>query len=540
MNDLIIPSSNHIQCTLIQPAFVKESGWAAFGEHFGVEFSPSPGPGVTPHTSRVLICENVEEVIKSCGPARTFVAPEVASTRGEDIDSIEICGEIPGKAWLRGQLLNLQKTMRVEPIPLRIGVEVMARCKAGPVWVREVVGGAVIDRVALPLPESAATPNSSVFDWLNSETFPQLLPFIQFLREVTGEHRWHFQPKACFMFDDPNLHAQSYGFIDYRKLIAQAVRHRYHVSFATVPLDGWFVSTKAAMLFRDSKAQLSLLVHGNDHVHHELARAYSREQREALLRQALRRIRQMEMKAAVEVCRVMAAPHGACNEDMLRDMARFGFEAACISHGSLRYHNRERAWTRGLGSRPAVIVEGLPVFPRFPMTAANARQNALLAAYMDQPIVPMGHHGDVASDLELLNGLADHINRIGSVQWVRMSEVARTHFQWRTEAETVVVRRFSRLTRLIVPEDVTCLRVDPLPGGDIAQTSYSIEGARLSKRDCRPGDVVRVVPGEAVWLGPSRSEYLNLETGMIPSFKFWPVARRVAGEVRDRIKPWLC
>ena len=47
------------------------------------------------------------------------------------------------------------------------------------------------------------------------------------------------------------------------------------------------------------------------------------------------------------------------------------------------------------------MVAGLPVISRFRIS--RECQNAiLLAAYLDQPIIPVGHHQDVAGGLDLL------------------------------------------------------------------------------------------------------------------------------------------
>lgn len=536
MYELITPASSRIQCGFgVQSAFT-DASLAAFGVAFGVEFILGAGPGSLPSIPLVLIGEATEGLLKHGGSRRAFLAPAEATSRGEEIDRIEICGEVPGKPWLRHQTLKLPKAMRVEPLQLRSGAEVLGRSKAGPVWVREVVGGAFVDRVALPLPVLA--PDRPVFEWFNSNTFPQLLPLLQFVREVTGEHRWNATRKACFMFDDPNLHAQSYGFIRYRELASRARESRYHVSFATVPLDAWFVSSRAAALFRENKAQLSLLIHGNDHLSNELARDFTENERLALLGQALRRVRQLEVRSGVEVCRVMAAPHGACRENMMRDMARSGFEAACISHGSLEYHNRKCSWSRTVGNQPAEIIAGLPIIPRFPISA-DILQKVLFAAYLDQPIVPMGHHQDVAGGLDVLDRLAEQINSLGGVQWTCMSEIAKTHFQWRMDAETLVVRPCSRLARISVPGGAARIRVELPPHSGFDPIQYTLVGESGARRDLDATGSATVSVGETVYLKPASQEDADLSGTPLPRLKCWPILRRVASEVRDRARPWL-
>ena len=151
------------------------------------------------------------------------------------------------------------------------------------------------------------------------------------------------------MFDDPNLHWPTYGFIDFAQIAAHAQMHNYHVSFATIPLDTWFVHMPTAALFKQHSDRLSLLIHGNDHITEELARDYSEKERSRILLQALGRIGELEHRSGVVVSRVMVAPHGACSEKVLEEMAQLGFESACISSGSLRHYNGQATWLRTIG-----------------------------------------------------------------------------------------------------------------------------------------------------------------------------------------------
>lgn len=534
----VTPRAVRIQCGAPESAWLAETALAALGAAFDAEFV-LPAPVADGSENPLLVFGNgLPAALKgSCATRVLLISMEAGST-GAVIDEIEVCGSLPGKEWLCGHKLALPKPTRIVPLlDVPADAEVLARSKAGPVWVREPAGDRIVDRVAWELPVPIA--GQAVFEWLNAETFALWLPVLQFVREVTGRHLWNATLKACFMFDDPNLHARKYGYLRYDELIQHCRQSRYHVSFATIPLDGWWVSSRAAALFREHKEQLSLLIHGNDHTRQELAQPYGNEARQALLGQALRRIHQLEVRSGVEVCRVMAAPHGACREDMMGEMARFGFEAASISHGSLRAHNRERAWTRNLGSRPAECIAGLPIFPRFQM-AADKFQTVLFSAYLDQPIIPMGHHQDVASGLDLLDSLADQINRLGPVRWSAMSGMARSHFQWRRSGETLVVRPFSALLKIQIPEGTVRLQVVPDPNSQFNRSRYACSANhRDGFLEFEPSEGVAVAGGTTVWVKPVVPESLDPGKVSPPRFKVWSLARRIACEARDRTAPWL-
>src|SRR5260370_19758270 len=117
------------------------------------------------------------------------------------------------------------------------------------------------------------------------------------------------------MVDDANVHWTSYGFLSYKKLVDQAKSRRFHVAFATVPLDAWLPNATAVKLFRDYPEQFSLLVHGNDHSKRELSQSRTEESYLRLAAQSLRRIDRLEKITGLHVARVMAPPHGACTTE---------------------------------------------------------------------------------------------------------------------------------------------------------------------------------------------------------------------------------
>ena len=52
------------------------------------------------------------------------------------------------------------------------------------------------------------------FQHLTETRFLNVVPLIEWLRALSDLRQWKFPPlRACFMFDDPNLHSERYGFI---------------------------------------------------------------------------------------------------------------------------------------------------------------------------------------------------------------------------------------------------------------------------------------------------------------------------------------
>lgn len=432
----------------------------------------------------------------------------------------------------RGRALSSKVTAGFGALKLAAGETALASIDGQVIWSLRKTDRARHYRTSLPLPQ---IPEGGNFQNLfNGERFLELLPLVHWLREICEENDHQGLPlRAQFMFDDPNLHWPSYGYVDYREIAARAAKANYHVSFATVPLDNWFTHQPTAKIFRENPRRLSLLVHGNNHVHQELLQNYTPEERVFLLRQSLLRIEQLEAAAKVGVSRVMAAPHGACSEEMLAELPKCGFAGATISHGSLRAHNRARSWVKSLGYRPAEIIKGCAVMPRWRL-ASNAHNTILLAAYLRQPIILVGHHGDLKGGLELLDSLAGFINSLGTVAWLDTAEMAEINYRWRMEGDVFRLQPLGSRVRVTIPKGLKSLAVDS--GSQAGWQTWRVSSARVAARSIEAGTIVD--------LAGATSEELLLEVPAQPSVKldeistrriFRPFVRRLATEARDRL-----
>ncbi len=341
------------------------------------------------------------------------------------------------------------------------------------------------------------------------------------------------------MFDDPNLHWKTYGYVKYGELANHAARHNYHVSFAMVPMDGWYVHAETARIFRENKRWLSLLIHGNNHTSFELTQKHSDGMYQATAVQALQRIERFEKTSGIEVSRVMAAPHGACSHDMATALLQTGFEAACISRGSIMARNPDSVWPVTIGLNPAEFLgEGLPVIPRI-LLQRECELNMILAAFLGQPIIPVGHHEGLAGGLDLLRELAETINATGDVQWMDMGSISRSNFCTRREGDILHVKMYSRRIRLNVPEGVRLLYVhrpwldEGVPEGLVLQNGNtdsvqfaSYQGEAVPIESCTEIDLISAHPN-----------LVNHGSVPLPRTPLWAIARRQLCEARDRLKP---
>jgi hypothetical protein len=437
----------------------------------------------------------------------------------------------------RGRVLpdkSLVSACRLRP---QVGDVILAMKSDEVLWLRRRQGTSSIDLVATQAPNLAE--DGHLFEFFQKDNWARLLPLLHFLREVTD---WKLPPlRACFMFDDPNLHWKSYGYVNYAKLAKHAEAHNYHVSFATVPLDGWRAHSGAVSLFREHKRWLSLLVHGNNHTFRELGQVYTDLNRRGLAAQALSRIKHLERISGLDVPRVMAPPHGACLHETATALLQTGFEAACISRGSIMAFNPGAIWPATVGLNVAEFLgDGLPVLPRFRMRR-DCLRDIMFAAFLGQAIIPVGHHGDISDGLDLLQGLAEIINSLGDVKWIDMKSIARSNFCTRREDRILDVRMHSRHIALKVPTGFDRILVDRPWLGESKRERLGVRNGNSdftffeSPRD----EAIPVQSGAEVEIYSDYPEKIDYNNVVLPRTPLKAIARRQLCEARDRLAPTL-
>jgi hypothetical protein len=436
--------------------------------------------------------------------------------------------------WVPQSFRGLRLVESIAPPPLTSAPsdEVLALSGGSPVWVRRPAAGAV-SYVTSVLPEQLK-PGESLRDHFCARRFFSLLPLLDFVHMLLREAGWEQPPlRASFMFDDPNLHWTSYGYIDFDRVRRHAARHGYHVAAAMVPRDMWYAHRTAANIFRENNRALSLLIHGNNHVRRELGREMPAGKAAALARQAVRRTAAFERRTGIPVSRVMAAPHGTCSEQMLSALLAAGFEAICIGGAQPWLHDGGSAGGRRWHS--ADLVRGLPVIPRFHFD--DPPEDVVFRAFLRQPLVVYGHHNDLAAGLELLEGWSSRINSLGEVRWMSLDRISRTNVITRREGTALRLRLFTRQARVDVPEGVDELVIE-LPDADAK--AVTVSGVAETAGPVGPAAAVRVSvsgPGALdVRSVPVDADVDDAPRLIVEPFAF---ARRVLAEGRDRVLPLL-
>lgn len=489
------------------------------------------GPGFTP-----------EQAVASSG-GRPFLAFASAhGPVGAPVPTEVTFANLPALPQpLAGQRLSLSTEFPVTctPVAALSGFSSGATIGGQSIW--QVASTARGLSLLVGTPPPSLPRDKHLSEILNGEIFLEALPPWLFFRALASGPKWTPAPyRACLIVDDPNLHFPGYGHIDYAGLVEFARTTPFHAAMATVPLDSWFVNSAAARIFRKNPGALSLHVHGNNHLHYELAHPFTREQRAALVRQSLERTSRTEAKGRVAVDRVMAPPHGVCAPEMMELLWRGGFDGMTTNRWSLWKHTVPTTLPADSGFRPADwLAGGLPVVPRFRFLSSICRNEIVFAALFGQPIIPYGHHLDFVKDMAAVRETVAMVNALGPVKWMSMREVLETNFESLVEQSTLRLRLFSRRIKGILPPGITRLQVELPPGAVVEGTQVKISWQTAQK----PGSAT-TGRGEAVALPAGASYEVQLVT-MAPasatpalpantSLRLW--GRRLASEARDRLQ----
>ena len=404
---------------------------------------------------------------------------------------------------------------------------VLAATDAGPAWTR-AAGPPALCRVAAALPE--LEPPAALREML-AERPLAMLALIEFLRAVGERHADRPPPlRATFLFDDPNLRWRTYGFIDFRRLLAHAEAHGYHAAMATIPLDAGRQHRATVELFRRRPERLSLVYHGNDHLSGELLRADDVGRATSIAAQALRRAARIESRYGLRVDRVMTPPHGMCSAQVARVLGPLGFDALCAIH-PLPWTERVPPSRPLAGWQPAEFAAGCAVVPRLPLTAG--RTEIALRAYLDQPLVLYGHHDDLAGGLDPLARTAAEVNRLGPVRWASLGEIALSNAATRLRESTLRVRPYSHRLRLDASgaEEIV---VEGQPGA-----GETFEGWSGAGRHGLPFDEAVRFERREIEIRLSPRAPIDPYGVAAPPVSAWPVLRRAATETRDRLRPLI-
>jgi hypothetical protein len=452
-------------------------------------------------------------------------------------DSAHLDGRLRGRCLWHTALPD-RFALKVEP-----GDEVLAERGGKPDWLLRKNHDGQAHIVSMPLPK--LQPGDLPARYLSGGSFISLLPLVHFLREFTADSRWKRPPvMACMIIDDPNLHWISYGFLGFENMLARVKSVGAHVAFATIPLDAWGFHPKTVRLFRDHQRDFSLLYHGNDHTKWELAQDRTPDSWLGVFAQGMTRIARLEERTGLPVARVMVPPHEGYSDAALLALSILGFEGACFP---LAKDSRSRAGQQvraAFGLEMAEWMGGrLPVLQRFNMASASCQGQIIISAFLNRPIIPVGHQDTFADGYEALDRAIATINSLGEVRWAGPSTMLNRSYCTFQEKSSLWIKPYARRVQLTVPADVTKVGAILPPDLDASVTldvtARNTDGAVVRRVCPSAGEPVEVRPGQTLDVRLVTPDFVDYRQIKRPGLSYRALVRRVLCEGRDRLSPFL-
>lgn len=191
-------------------------------------------------------------------------------------------------------------------------------------------------------------------------------------------------------------------------------------------------------------------------------------------------------KNDIKISPIIAPPYGALSLEAMKICGISGFESACISWGGIWSSNRNIIWTKSLWTDSGLLINGIGILPRFRLKK-NLKSQILLSSYLNQPIIPVGHHWDMKDGIDVLIEIASFINNLSyDIQWCEVHQMSRSNYWWKIESKMLMIKPMSKVVEVTLPFELEFDNII-VEISDIANNSDSIrvlsydkEGSQLN------------------------------------------------------------
>ena len=180
------------------------------------------------------------------------------------------------------------------------------------------------------------------------------------------------------------------------------------------------------------------------------------------------------------------------------------------------------------------------MIPRIPATA-GWETDAVLAAFLGQPIVIAGHHFDADDNLRHVEQVVDYVNAFGPMTWCNPSQIASSQYLTQRDGTHFHIRTCSRHVVVSLPYGIETVEVERpwlgpndrevlhWGGPDSMATTLDYGGLTGPLRIRERALTITSPPSHSV-------DPLEVPASAISP---WPILRRALTESRDRLYPYL-
>lgn len=257
--------------------------------------------------------------------------------------------------------------------------------------------------------------------------FTEIAPEMMVIRYSAGERGWHsLQHYANLTIDDPWLR-ESYGYLDYRRLLAEMETHNFHSTIAFIPWNYDRSQPEVVSLFRNHTDRLSICIHGDNHDHKEFTDFRSKDLATQIagLKQALARMDGFQALTGISYDKVMVFPHSIAPEKTLEALKIYNYQATVNSSNVPM--DRPGPPFRPFAFRPVTVeYANFASIRRYPVELPAPTSFIAINEFLDNPLFFYCHHDFFSSGIDAFDGVADQVNRLESnTRWRSVGEIVR-------------------------------------------------------------------------------------------------------------------
>jgi hypothetical protein len=175
--------------------------------------------------------------------------------------------------------------------------------------------------------------------------------------------------------------------------------------------------------------------------------------------------------------------------------------------------------------------------PRFRMSA-ECEGAVVISAFLNQPIIPVGHHDFASAGVEVLSDVANKINSLGNVVWTNPASILGSNYLTMRTGSSLRIRPYSARFQIKIPAGVDTITIDPpveIAGGSRFVSHLKSPAGNSTPPLTEP--FLQVSSGQDWEFCSSHLGAVDYRNVPPPSPTVWGPVRRILCEARDRTIP---
>jgi hypothetical protein len=274
-------------------------------------------------------------------------------------------------------------------------------------------------------PSGQAAPQWNVESILDA--FARIAPAMMFIRYSAGERGWHpIHQYANLTIDDPWLR-EPYGSLNYRGLLAEMDKHKFHSTIGFIPWNYDRSEPKVASLVRNHPGRFSICIHGDNHDHKEFTDYQSKSLALQVeeLRQSLARMDRFQMLTGIPYDKVMVFPHSIAPERTLEALKAENYLATINSSNVPMGRVNPSLFPFTLRTVTTSFSDFASI-ARYSVEAPIPSSFIAMNGFLENPMLFYCHHDFFVRGMDAFDVMADEINKLQpDTRWRSLGEIVR-------------------------------------------------------------------------------------------------------------------